>query len=87
VNENDQTAKLKVLAPTLSGEMATTGSSVVIKETWLTADALSAATAEGTYTFTLSTAQGSPEATNTLTFKSTLTDATTVVNVKLKAAN
>lgn len=87
VNENDQTAKLKVLAPTLSGEMATTGSSVVIKETWLTADALSAATAEGTYTFTLSTAQDSAEATNTLTFKSTLTDATTVVNVKLKAAN
>ena len=87
VNENNQTAKLKVLAPTLSGEIPTTGSSVVIKETWLTADALSAATAEGTYTFTLSTAQGSPEATNTLTFKSTLTDATTVVNVKLKAAN
>ena len=87
VNEDGQTAKLKVLAPTLSGEMATTGSSVAIKDNWITADAPSAATAEGTYTFTLSTAQGSAEATNTLTFKSTLTDATTVVNVKLKAAN
>lgn len=87
VNENDQKAKLKVLAPTLSGEMATTGSSVVIKDNWIAADASSVATAEGTYTFTLPTAQGSVEATNTLTFKSTLTDATTVVNVKLKAAN
>lgn len=87
VNENNQTAKLKVLAPTLSGEMATTGSSVVITNNWITADAPSVATAEGTYTFTLSTAQDSAEATNTLTFKSTLTDATTVVNVKLKAAN
>ncbi|WP_304252343.1 fimbrial protein [Parabacteroides gordonii] len=87
VNENNQTAKLKVLAPTLSGEMPTTGSSVAIKDNWITADAPSAATAEGTYTFTLSTAQDSAEATNTLTFKSTLTDATTVVNVKLKAAN
>lgn len=87
VNENNQTAKLKVLAPTLSGEIPTTGSSVAIKDNWITADAPSAATAEGTYTFTLSTAQGSAEATNTLTFKSMLTDATTVVNVKLKAAN
>lgn len=87
VNENNQTAKLKVLAPTLSGEMATTGSSVAIKDNWITADAPSAATAEGTYTFTLPTAQSSAEATNTLTFKSMLTDATTVVNVKLKAAN
>lgn len=87
VNEDGQKAKLKVLAPTLSGEMPTTGSSVAIKDNWITADAPSAATAEGTYTFTLSTAQSSAEATNTLTFKSTLTDATTVVNVKLKAAN
>lgn len=87
VNENNQTAKLKVLAPTLSGEMPTTGSSVAIKDNWITADAPSAATAEGTYTFTLPTAQSSAEATNTLTFKSMLTDATTVVNVKLKAAN
>lgn len=87
VNENDQKAKLKVLAPTLSGEMPTTGSSVAITNDWIIADVPSAATAEGTYTFTLSTAQDSAEATNTLTFKSTLTDATTVVNVKLKAAN
>lgn len=85
-NKNGQTVKLKAVAPTLAAPPATTGSSVVITDAWITADAASIATAEGIYTFTLPTAQGSSGATNVLTFKSTLTGATTVVTVKLKDA-
>ena len=85
-NKNGQTVKLKAVAPTLAAPPATTGSSVAITNAWITADAASIATAEGIYTFTLPTAQGSSDATNALTFKSTLTGATTVVTVKLKDA-
>lgn len=85
LNADGQTIKLKATAATLGTEPATTGSSVAITGSWITVDNDSAADAEGVYTFTLPTAQGSADATNTLTFKATATGAETVVNVALKA--
>lgn len=84
-NADGQTIKLKATAPTLGTEAATTGSSVAITGDWITVDNSSATDAESVYTFTLPTAQDSADATNTLTFTSTATGATTVVNVVLKA--
>lgn len=83
-NTDGQTFKLHVIAPTLSGEAGTTGSSVSVAGAWLAADPSSAATAEGDYTFTMANAQASPSETTTVTFTSAATSATTVVNVKLK---
>ncbi|MCD8136025.1 MAG: fimbrial protein [Parabacteroides gordonii] len=85
LNANGQTIKLKATAATLGTEAATTGSSVAITNNWITVDSNSAADAEGVYTFTLPTAQGSADATNMLTFTATATSAETVVNVVLKA--
>lgn len=85
-NKAGQTATLKVLAPTLAGEIPTTGSSVDITGDWIASDAPNVDTAEGTYIFTMENAQDNVDAaTATLTFKSALTEATTIVNVKLKA--
>ena len=83
-NTDGQTFKLHAIAPTLSGEAGTTGSSVSVAGVWLTADPSSAATAEDDYTFTMATAQASPDETTTVTLTSAATSATTVVNVKLK---
>lgn len=85
LNSNGQTIKLKATAATLGTEAATTGSSVAITNNWITVDSNSAAEAEGVYTFTLPTAQGSAEETNTLTFTAAATGAKTIVNVVLKA--
>lgn len=85
LNADGQTIKLKATAATLGTEAATTGSSVAITSDWITVDKSSAVDAEDVYTFTLPAAQGSADATNTLTFTSTATGAETVVNVVLKA--
>ncbi|WP_455637604.1 fimbrial protein [Parabacteroides sp.] len=87
LNEASQTIKLKATAVTLDSEEATTGSSVVITNDWIEADNATVSDAEGIYTFTLKTAQDLETATNTLTFKSTATEAETIVHVVLKASN
>lgn len=86
-NTDGQTFELKAVAPTLANEEATTGSGATVTGDWITVDAASAVTAEGTYTFTMAKAQASVDATTTLTFTSTLTSAKTTVTVNLKAAD
>lgn len=83
-NTDGQTFKLHAIAPALSGEAGTTGSSVSVAGAWLTADQASVTTAEGDYEFTMANAQDSPDATTTVTLTSAATSATTVINVKLK---
>ena len=84
-NKADHTVSLKVTSVKLSGDAATTGSSVAIETgSWLSADASSNADAEATYTFTLTAAQAA-EATNKITFTSAATNATTEVKVVLAA--
>ena len=83
-NTDGQTFKLHAIAPTLSGEAGTTGSSVSVAGAWLVADQASVTTAEGDYTFTMANAQGDPGETTTVTLTSAATSATTVVNVVLK---
>ncbi|WP_278624249.1 hypothetical protein [Parabacteroides gordonii] len=86
-NKDSQTFKLKAVAPTLASEAVTTGSGAVVTSNWITVDQASVDAAEGTYTFTMGTHQDDVNSTNTLTFISTSTTGTTVVTVKLKAAD
>lgn len=87
VNKDAQTAKFIVTASTLASEVATTGSSAAVTNAWIKVAPASVSEAEGTYTFTMETAQVSAESTNTLTFTSAATGGKTVVNVKLEAAS
>ena len=87
-NTNGRTFKLKAVAPTLASAPGTTGSSVAVASDWITVEPASVDAAEGIYPFTMASAQGSPESTtNTLTFTSAATTGTTVITVKLEAAD
>lgn len=87
-NLDNQSVKLLVTATTRSDRAEvptlTTGSSVTITDNWLTSDATSASIAEGEYTLTMASAQGSLPASTTATFKATASGAETEVTVKLK---
>lgn len=86
-NTDSRAFKLKAVAPTLSGEDGTTGSGAAVANDWIIVDPASAATAEGIYTFTMGTHQDNVNSTNTLTFTSAATTGTTVITVKLEAAD
>lgn len=87
-NLDNQSVKLVVTATTRSDRAEvptlTTGSSVVIANSWLASDASSASIAEGEYVLTMATAQGTLPASTTATFKATASGAETAVTVKLK---
>lgn len=87
-NTDGRAFKLKAVAPTLASAPGTTGSSVAVASDWITVEPASVDAAEGIYPFMMASAQGSPESTtNTLTFTSAATTGTTVITVKLEAAD
>lgn len=89
-NVDGQTLKLHVVAETRKGgtpenPTETTGSTVVVTENWLTTSA-DVATAEGDYTLTLPTKQGTPLASTDVTFTSSASMAASKIKVVLKSA-